>query len=100
MKDYIEERTILLANYIIENKSTVRNAAKKFCISKSTVHKDITERLKTINPRLAKSVHKILEENKAHRSPDQNRHLGHLDRSDHLPAASGRPSDLCRGRPG
>ena len=67
MKDYIEERTILLANYIIENKSTVRNAAKKFCISKSTVHKDITERLKTINPRLAKSVHKILEENKAER---------------------------------
>ena len=43
MKDYIETRAVMLANYIIENKTTVRNAAKKFCVSKSTVHKDIAE---------------------------------------------------------
>ena len=45
MKDYIEERVIELAHYIIENKSTVRATAKKYNISKSTVHKDITDRL-------------------------------------------------------
>jgi len=67
MKDYIEDRAIALANYIIENKSTVRKAAKKFHISKSTVHKDITERLKKIKPHLAADVHIILEENKAER---------------------------------
>ena len=48
MKDYIEERVLELAGYIIETGSTVRAAAKKFKISKSTVHKDITERLKEI----------------------------------------------------
>lgn len=67
MKDYIEERTILLANYIIKNNATVRNAAKQFNVSKSTVHKDITERLKELNPQLAKEVSKVLEENKAER---------------------------------
>lgn len=67
MKDYIEERTILLADYIIKNNATVRNAAKQFNVSKSTVHKDITERLKKINPQLAKEVSKVLEENKAER---------------------------------
>lgn len=67
MKCYIEERTLELANYIIENKCTVRRAAKVFNVSKSTVHKDITERLKKINPALAKNVHKILDENKAER---------------------------------
>ena len=46
MKDYIEERAIELAEYIIENKATVRSTAKRFNVSKSTVHKDITERLK------------------------------------------------------
>ena len=67
MRCYIEERTVELANYIIEHKCTVRETAKKFGISKSTVHKDITERLRKVNPPLAKKVHLILDENKAER---------------------------------
>lgn len=67
MKEYIEERTILVANFIIENKATVRAAAKKFGISKSTVHKDITERLSKINLSLAHEVKLVLDENKAER---------------------------------
>ena len=68
MKDrLIEERAVNLAQYIIDSKDTVRGAAKKFCISKSTVHKDITERLEKINPRLAGEVREILDENKAER---------------------------------
>lgn len=63
----IEERAINLAQYIIDSKDTVRGAAKKFGISKSTVHKDVSERLKKINPRLAKQVRIILDENKAER---------------------------------
>ena len=63
----IEERAITLARYIIDSKDTVRGAAKKFCISKSTVHKDVTERLLKINPILAKEVREILNENKAER---------------------------------
>ena len=67
MKDYIEERAVELGNYIVEKKATVRQTAKKFGISKSTVHKDVSERLKKINPGLAKEVREILEENKAER---------------------------------
>lgn len=63
----IEERAINLAHYIIDSKDTVRGAAKKFGISKSTVHKDVSERLKKINPGLAKEVRIILDENKAER---------------------------------
>ena len=63
----IEERAINLAQYIIDSKDTVRGTAKKFCISKSTVHKDVTERLERINPILAKEVREILNENKAER---------------------------------
>lgn len=63
----IEERAIDLAQYIIDSKDTVRGAAKKFGISKSTVHKDVSERLKKINPALAKKVRLILDENKAER---------------------------------
>ena len=63
----IEERAVKLAHYIIDSKDTVRGAAKKFCISKSTVHKDVTERLMQINPVLAKEVRRILDENKAER---------------------------------
>ena len=63
----IEERAIELAHYIIDSKDTVRGAAKKFGISKSTVHKDVSERLKKINPALAKEVRLILDENKAER---------------------------------
>jgi len=67
MKDYIEDRTIELANYIIENKCTVRDAAKKFGISKSTVHKDVTERLEKLNKSLAEKARAVLLENKLER---------------------------------
>ena len=63
----IEERAISLAHYIIDSKDTVRGAAKKFGISKSTVHKDVSERLKKINPELAKEVRVVLDENKSER---------------------------------
>lgn len=64
---YIEERAICLAHYIIDSKDTVRGAAKKFGVSKSTVHKDVSERLLKINPILATEVRAILNENKAER---------------------------------
>ena len=63
----IEERAIQLAKYIIDSKDTVRGAAKKYGISKSTVHKDVSERLLKINPPLANEVRVILDENKAER---------------------------------
>ena len=63
----IDERAIELAHYIIDSKDTVRGAAKKFGISKSTVHKDVSERLKKMNPSLAREVRRILDENKAER---------------------------------
>ena len=66
-KKEIEERSINLSHYIIDSKDTVRGAARKFGISKSTVHKDVTERLEKINPMLAKEVREILDENKAER---------------------------------
>ncbi len=67
MKCYIEERAVELAKYIIDNKCTVRTTAKHFGISKSTVHKDVTERLKKVKPALAKEVYEILKENKEER---------------------------------
>lgn len=67
MKDYIEERVLGIADYIIENGATVRDAAKKFRISKSTVHKDVTERLIHINPSIATEVRKVLDLNKQER---------------------------------
>ena len=63
----IEERAVNLAHYIIDTKDTVRGAAKKFGVSKSTVHKDVSQRLLTINYALALEVRKILDENKAER---------------------------------
>ncbi len=63
----IEERTLIIANYIIDTKCTVREAAKKFGISKSTVHKDVTERLVKINKALAEKTHEILMGNKQER---------------------------------
>lgn len=63
----IEERACTLAKYIIETKDTVRGAAKKFGISKSTVHKDVSQRLLNINYALAIEVRKVLDENKAER---------------------------------
>ncbi|MBR2403810.1 MAG: sporulation transcriptional regulator SpoIIID [Lachnospiraceae bacterium] len=67
MKEYIEERAIDIANYIIENNTTVRQTAKQFGISKSTVHKDVTERLMQINPVLATEARKVLDLNKSER---------------------------------
>lgn len=67
MKDYIEERAIDIANYIIDNNATVRQTAKAFGISKSTVHKDVTERLMQINSALAKEARKVLDVNKQER---------------------------------
>ena len=67
MKTYIEERAMEIARYIIDNNTTVRQAAKHFGISKSTVHKDVTERLIQINPALAKEARKVLDTNKSER---------------------------------
>ena len=67
MKNYIEERAVEVANFIVDSKATVRETAKKFGISKSTVHKDIKDRLVHINPALASDVRRILEVNKAER---------------------------------
>ena len=65
MKDYIEERAVEIADYIIENNATVRQTAKQFRISKSTVHKDVTERLLQINPSLAARARVVLDVNKS-----------------------------------
>lgn len=67
MKGIVEERASMLGEYIIESKSTVRGAAKKFGISKSTVHKDVSQRLRSINPRLYREVREILDTNKNER---------------------------------
>ena len=67
MKDYIEERALEIAKYVISNRSTVREAAKIFGCSKSTVHKDLTERLPKINTNIATQVKQILDLNKAER---------------------------------
>lgn len=67
MKTYIEERAIQIANFIIKSNATVRQTAKKFGISKSTVHKDVTERLIKINPKLATEARRILDVNKSER---------------------------------
>ena len=67
MKEYIEERAVEVANYIIKSNATVRQTAKQFGISKSTVHKDITVRVEHINPQLARRVRSVLEINKAQR---------------------------------
>ena len=60
MKGYIEERAVEIAHYIIETNATVRETAKIFGVSKSTVHKDVTERLPKINPQIAKDVKRVL----------------------------------------
>ena len=67
MKDYIEERAMGIATYIIENNATVRQTAKQYGISKSTVHKDVTDRLMQINPTLAKEARCVLDVNKSER---------------------------------
>ena len=67
MKEYIEERAIEIGTYIIDSNATVRQTARKFGVSKSTVHKDVSERLGYINPTLAGEVRKVLDLNKAER---------------------------------
>lgn len=67
MKGVVEERAAMLGEYIIKSQATVRKAAKVFGISKSTVHKDVSERLKYINPKLYREVKTVLETNKAQR---------------------------------
>ncbi|NLN14998.1 MAG: sporulation transcriptional regulator SpoIIID [Tissierellia bacterium] len=67
MKDYIEQRTLEIAKYILREGATVRQAAGIFGVSKSTVHKDMTERLPKINPLIAAMVKEVLENNKAER---------------------------------
>lgn len=67
MKDYITERAKMLASYIIEKRATVRETAKKFGLSKSSVHKDVTARLEKISPALSCEVKKVLELNKEER---------------------------------
>ena len=67
VKSYIEERAVEIANYIIENNTTVRQAARHFGISKSTVHKDVTDRLEQVNPALANETRKVLDVNKSER---------------------------------
>ena len=67
MKTYIEERAMEIARYIIDNNTTVRQAAKHFGISKSTVHKDVTERLVQVKPSLAAEARKVLDVNKSER---------------------------------
>ena len=67
MRETVEERAVSLGEYILENKTTVRAAAKRFHISKSTVHKDVTSRLQEVNPLLYDQVRQVLEINKAQR---------------------------------
>ena len=67
MKGIVEERAVELGAYIVENKTTVRDAAKKFGVSKSTVHTDVSQRLRGLNPALYNEVRSVLDVNKAQR---------------------------------
>ena len=67
MQEYIRKRVVDICSYILESQATVRQAASVFGVSKSTVHKDMTERLPTINKQLSTQVKKILDNNKAER---------------------------------
>ena len=67
MKGIVEERAAMLGEYIIENGATVRSTANKFGVSKSTVHKDVSERLAHISPALFAEAKSVLEQNKRER---------------------------------
>ncbi|MGL4730210.1 MAG: sporulation transcriptional regulator SpoIIID [Clostridium sp.] len=67
MKDYIEERVMQVAKYIIESQATIRKTAAVFGVSKSTIHKDMTERLPKINAQVAEEAKSILDLNKSER---------------------------------
>ena len=64
---YLEDRIFKEAAYIIEHRATVRDAAKALCVGKSTVHKDVTERLRYLHPKLFREVRAVLNTNKAER---------------------------------
>ncbi|MDU1308847.1 MAG: sporulation transcriptional regulator SpoIIID [Clostridium perfringens] len=68
MKQYIEDRVLNVADYIINNKSTIRETAKRFGVSKSTVYLDTTSRILEINPQKAMEVEKIILQNKSKRA--------------------------------
>lgn len=65
MHDYIKERTIRIGKHVVETRKTVRTIAKEFGVSKSTVHKDLTERLPEVNPELSNEVKLVLDYNKS-----------------------------------
>lgn len=67
MHDYIYQRVLEISDYILKTEATVRQVARNFGVSKSTVHKDVTERLPQINRHLARQIKKILDKNKAER---------------------------------
>ena len=67
MNDYIEQRAVAIGKYLVSAKATVRQAAGKFGVSKSTVHKDVSERLARVNPSLASKVREVLDKNKSER---------------------------------
>ncbi len=67
MNESIEERAVMLAQYLVEQRTTVRGVAKRFGVSKSTVHKDLSERLERIQPQLYAQVRQILDRNKEER---------------------------------
>ena len=67
MKQSVDDRAAMLGEYIVKNKATVRHAARKFGVSKSTVHKDVAERLRHVNLGLYKEVRDVLAQNKAQR---------------------------------
>lgn len=67
MRDYIRKRVVDISHYIVDTKATVRQAAAVFGVSKSTVHKDVTERLPRVSKELAKKVKRVLARNKAER---------------------------------
>ena len=67
MKAHIEKRAVIIAQYILQKQTTVRQTAKVFGVSKSTVHKDVTERLEEVYPSLASQVKLVLEKNKSER---------------------------------
>lgn len=67
MREYIRKRVIDISQYIVDTKATVRQAAMVFGVSKSTVHKDVTERLPRVSRELSKKVKRVLDRNKAER---------------------------------
>lgn len=90
MKEQSETRAVILGEYIVRQKATVRAAAEWFGVSKSTVHKDVSERLEQIQPDLYTQVKEILEQNK------QERHIrGGLAANENMPCAASRKRNFC-----